>query len=159
MSGKVLVVDDSVTIRQLVTETLAAEGFVTVEASDGHDALSKLTSRSDIALVMCDVNMPGMNGLDLVANARKQGSEVIFVMLTTEGHPELMDRAKRLGVKGWMLKPVKPRLLGAAVKSLLDPPPSAPPPDSTSKRPAPSTHLTSKRPGPRPKPTGPPHLK
>jgi len=146
MSGKVLVVDDSLTIRQLVTETLTAEGFDVLEATDGHDAMSKLVSRGDIALVMCDVNMPGMNGLELVAKARRLGSEIIFVMLTTEAHPELMERARRLGVKGWMLKPVKPRLLGPAVKSLLEPSPAPPAPDSSSGRPAPPADLTSKRP-------------
>jgi two-component system chemotaxis response regulator CheY len=119
VTKKILIVDDSLTIRQLVAETLESEGFETIEATDGSDALAKLMQRTDVALVMCDVNMPGMSGLDLVARARKLGSEVVFVMLTTEGQPELMERARGLGVKGWMLKPVKPHLLAGAVRSLL----------------------------------------
>jgi two-component system chemotaxis response regulator CheY len=128
VTKKVLIVDDSLTIRQLVSEALESEGFETIDATDGNDALAKLMQRDDIALVMCDVNMPEMNGLDLVAKSRKLGSTVVFVMLTTEGQPELMERAKNLGVKGWMLKPVKPHLLAGAVRSLLGlaPPRSAP---------------------------------
>ena len=119
MKNKVLIVDDSLTIRQLVAEALEAEGFETLNASDGSEALLELTRRTDISLVMCDVNMPEMSGLDLVAKVRKQGSNVQFVMLTTEGKPELMERARNLGVKGWMLKPVKPHLLAGAVRSLI----------------------------------------
>jgi two-component system chemotaxis response regulator CheY len=144
VKDKVLIVDDSLTIRQLVAEALEAEGFETLDACDGNEALLRLTERPDIALVMCDVNMPGMSGLDLVAKVRKRGSDVQFVMLTTEGQPELMDRARGLGVKGWMLKPVKPHLLAGAVRSLL----SVTPPGSSQ---APST--PSGIPGARRRPT------
>jgi two-component system chemotaxis response regulator CheY len=121
MGKMVLVVDDSMTIRQLVSAVLEPEGFETLEAIDGVDALSKISKWPDIVLVMCDVNMPGMNGLDMVAIVRKHGSNVPFVMLTTEAQPDLLERAKSLGVRGWMLKPVKPQLLVAAVKALIGP--------------------------------------
>jgi two-component system, chemotaxis family, chemotaxis protein CheY len=119
MAKRVLVVDDSLTIRQMVGAVLEADGFDTIEAMDGRDALEKLSMYPDIALVMCDVNMPNMNGLDFVAHARELGSKVPFLMLTTEGQPDLMDRARRLGVAGWIVKPVKPGPLAAAVKSLI----------------------------------------
>jgi two-component system chemotaxis response regulator CheY len=115
----VLVVDDSITILELLTEALEPEGFQTLQAIDGQDALGKLLARPDIVLVMCDVNMPRMNGLDLLENARKRGLEVPFLMLTTEAQPALIERAKGLGAKGWMVKPVKPQLLLAAVKATI----------------------------------------
>lgn len=124
MKNKVLIVDDSLTIRQVVAEALEAGGFETLDASDGDEALLKLRQRADISLVMCDINMPEMSGLDLVAKVRRLGSNVQFVMLTTEGKPELMERARGLGVKGWMLKPVKPHLLAGAVRSLIGEAPS-----------------------------------
>ncbi len=102
----------------VVTAALEPEGFETLQAVDGQEALGKLSSRNDIVLVMSDVNMPRMNGLDLVANARELGIDVPFVMLTTEADPGLMERAKAMGVKGWMLKPVKPHVLVSAVKAL-----------------------------------------
>ena len=119
MGDTILVVDDSITILELLTEALEPEGFQTLKATDGEDALAKLLSRKEIVLVMCDVNMPRMNGLDLLASTRNRGLEVPFLMLTTEAQPELIERAKSLGAKGWMVKPVKPQLLVSAVKSII----------------------------------------
>ena len=119
MGDTVLVVDDSITILELLTEALEPEGFRTLRATDGQDALAKLLSRKEIVLVMCDVNMPRMNGLDFLASAHNRGLKVPFLMLTTEAQPELMERAKALGAKGWLVKPVKPQLLVSAVKSTI----------------------------------------
>jgi two-component system chemotaxis response regulator CheY len=118
MHKKVLVVDDSVTIRLQVAAALAPAGFDIVEAIDGEDALSKLHATKDLALVLCDVNMPRMNGLDLLDAANKLAFAVPFVMLTTEGQPDLIARAKSSGAKGWIVKPFKPELLVAAVRKL-----------------------------------------
>ena len=118
MHKKLLVVDDSVTIRQQVAAALGPAGFEIVEAIDGEDALSKLRVTKDLALVLCDVNMPRLNGLDLLDAANKQGFSVPFVMLTTEGQPDLIARAKSSGAKGWIVKPFKPELLVAAVRKL-----------------------------------------
>jgi two-component system chemotaxis response regulator CheY len=115
----ILVVDDSITILELLAEALEPEGFETLKATDGEDALAKLMSRKEIVLVMCDVNMPRMNGLDLLASARNRGLEVPFLMLTTEAQPELIERARGLGAKGWMVKPVKPQLLVSAVQAII----------------------------------------
>jgi two-component system chemotaxis response regulator CheY len=118
VANKILVVDDSITILELVAEALEPEGFVTLQALDGHDALAKLAVHDDIALVMSDVNMPRMSGLELLDVARQRGFEVPFVMLTTEAHPELVERARSMGVKGWLVKPVSPRTLTSTVKAL-----------------------------------------
>lgn len=120
MSKRVLVVDDSQSIRQHVGTTLAAGGFEVLEAVDGLDALETLTARTDIDLVICDVNMPRLGGLELLDKLQVAGvmSRLQVVMLTTEGQPAMMQRAKQAGAKGWVVKPFKAPLLLAAVKKL-----------------------------------------
>jgi two-component system chemotaxis response regulator CheY len=114
---KVLVIDDSAVIRSAVRLALAPEGFEIVEAKDGQEGLDAL-SRGDVALAICDVNMPVMNGLEMLAAAAKKGLKTPVVMLTTESQRSLVDRAKQSGAKGWMIKPFKPEMLLAAVKRL-----------------------------------------
>ena len=120
MGKRVLVVDDSQSIRQHVGATLVEAGFEVVEAVDGVDALERLTAGLDVALVLCDVNMPRLNGLELLDKLQAQGllARVPVVMLTTEGQPAMMQRAKQAGAKGWIVKPFKPPLLVAAVQKL-----------------------------------------
>ena len=118
---RVLVVDDSPTVRELVRSTLEGGGFQTVEACDGGEGLALLDNDRDIALVISDVNMPVMGGLDFldrfVSTGRSQ--HVPFVLLTSEALPSMIERAKKAGAKGWIVKPFKPVLLLAAVRKLL----------------------------------------
>ncbi len=109
----ILVVDDSPSIRQQVTNCLTDGGYQTVEAVDGQDALTKIAG---VSMVICDVNMPRMNGIEFVEKVGGQGLPI--VMLTTEGRPELIERAKKAGAKGWMVKPFKPEQLLAVVRKL-----------------------------------------
>src|SRR5580700_9602702 len=104
MSAKVLVIDDSMMIRQQVSRALVGAGFAVIEATDG---LDELTVSPDTRLVICDVNMPRMSGLEFLENVKPgdQGRAIPVVMLTTEGQPELIQRAKALGAKGWIVKP------------------------------------------------------
>ena len=120
MGGKILVVDDSLMVRQQVSRALEGAGFNVIEAHDGEDALAKLAESSDTALVVLDVNMPNMGGLELLESlrGRDEYKSLPVVMLTTEGQPRLMQRAKALGAKGWIIKPFKPDLLVAAVHKL-----------------------------------------
>jgi two-component system chemotaxis response regulator CheY len=122
---KVLVVDDSETIRQQVKQALVAAGCEIVEAVDGVDGLEKLRAIADLDMVLCDVNMPRMNGLDMIAEVQRTGPKIPILMLTTEGQPSLIKRAREAGAKGWIVKPFKPELLVAAVMKLIDPPPAA----------------------------------
>ena len=115
---RVLIVDDSATIRQQVSLALTQAGFEVIEAVDGVDALAKLGP--EISMVICDVNMPRLNGLDTLDKLRADpaSASVPVLMLTTEGQASLIERAKKAGAKGWIVKPFKADLLVAAVKRL-----------------------------------------
>jgi two-component system chemotaxis response regulator CheY len=115
---RILVVDDSPTIRQQVSLALRQAGFEVQEAVDGVDALTQLATPA--AAMICDVNMPRMNGLELLEKLRADNRcpTMPILMLTTEGEPALVERAKKAGAKGWIVKPFKADLLVAAVKRL-----------------------------------------
>jgi two-component system chemotaxis response regulator CheY len=119
MSATILVIDDSLMVRQQVGRALKGAGFSIVEAVDGADALEKLASSPETVLIVCDVNMPRMNGIEFLERLVANGSALPVVMLTTEGQPELIQRAKALGAKGWIVKPFKSELLVAAAKRLM----------------------------------------
>ncbi|MBI2389580.1 MAG: response regulator [Deltaproteobacteria bacterium] len=118
MGKKVLVVDDSSTIRQQVNLALSQAGFEVVEAEDGADGIRQLGVHPDVAMVICDVNMPRMNGLEMLAQLRGTPRVPPILMLTTEAAMDLVAKAKSLGAKGWMVKPFKPDQLVAAAKKL-----------------------------------------
>ncbi len=123
MGKKVLIVDDSRTARQQVKNALTDAGYDIVEAVDGNEGLQLLACTPDVALVLCDVNMPGLNGIDMLKNAQpKHGSNTHFLMLTTEAEPALVQTAKLAGAKGWIVKPFKPELLLASVRKLIGEP-------------------------------------
>ena len=115
----VMVIDDSASVRLQASRALMAAGYDVLEAVDGVDALEKLASRDDVALLVCDVNMPRMNGVELVETlARSERARPPILMLTTEGHPAFIQRAKASGAKGWMMKPFKAQHLVAAARRL-----------------------------------------
>jgi len=119
---RILVNDESATIRQQVKQALAATGYEIIEAVDGVDGLEKLRALADLDMALCDVNMPRMNGLDMIAEVQRSGPKIPILMLTTEGQPSLIRRARESGAKGWIVKPFKPELLVAAVTKLIDQP-------------------------------------
>jgi len=120
MSKKVLVVDDSQTVRQQVSIALSQAGYEVLEANDGVEGFDKIDADGEIKLVVCDVNMPRMNGLEMVEKVRGETKfdKLPIVMLTTEGAPQLIARAKKAGAKGWIVKPFKADLLVKAVDKL-----------------------------------------
>ncbi|MDB4945781.1 MAG: Chemotaxis regulator - transmits chemoreceptor signals to flagelllar motor component CheY [Labilithrix sp.] len=116
----VLVIDDSRTVRLVASLALASAGFNVVEAVDGQDGLDKLAELGKVALVLCDVNMPRMSGMDFLANlATSAEPRPPVLMLTTEGHTALIQRAKACGARGWMMKPFRPESLVAAARKLI----------------------------------------
>jgi two-component system chemotaxis response regulator CheY len=113
----ILVVDDSASMRLLVTETLTRAGYDTVEATNGVEGLAR-ARRRDVAGIVCDIHMPRMNGIEMVEQLRAENLDVPVMMLTTEGQIALIQRAKMAGAKSWMVKPFKPELLVKAVNKI-----------------------------------------
>lgn len=113
-------VDDSDTIRQQVRQALAGAGYEIVEAVDGLDGLDKIRTIADLILVLCDVNMPRMSGIEMIAKLQDEGLTTPVIMLTSEGQPSLIRRARELGAKGWLVKPFKVDLLVAAVNKIAE---------------------------------------
>jgi two-component system, chemotaxis family, chemotaxis protein CheY len=126
MPTTVMIVDDSQMVRKQVARTLVAAGYAVVEAQDGADALAQLSSSTPgPSLIVLDVNMPNMGGIEFLKNLRARGQDFVIppiVMLTTEGEPRLMQEAKALGAKGWIVKPFRPEMLVAAVQKLTQTP-------------------------------------
>jgi two-component system, chemotaxis family, chemotaxis protein CheY len=118
VAKKILIIDDSNTIRQQVRAALAS--YEIVEAADGVEGLEAIEGRQDLGIVLCDVNMPRMGGLEMLelVSAKGKLGSLPIVMLTTEGQPALVQRAKAAGAKGWIVKPFKPELLLATVRKL-----------------------------------------
>ena len=116
--ARILAVDDSAVIREMVDTILSAEGHEVVTAEDGVDALDK--ARNEVfEIVLSDVNMPKMNGIRLVTHLRKlPGYEFVpIVMVTTENSEQRKNKAKTYGATGWLVKPFTPeRLIGAVSK-------------------------------------------
>ncbi|MBI4697399.1 MAG: response regulator [Nitrospirae bacterium] len=116
MGKTILIVDDSASMRQLVTFTLRGAGYEVVEAVDGADAVSKLNAGIDA--IVTDLNMPNMNGLEFLRNVRKNQffKFTPVVMLTTESQQSQVLEAKEAGVSGWIVKPFTPERLIEIVK-------------------------------------------
>ncbi len=122
MAKLILVVDDSASIRQVVSITLKEAGYDTLEASDGKDALSKLKGQR-VHLMISDVNMPNMDGITFVKEVKLR-SEYRFtpvIMLTTESAEEKKRQGQEAGAKAWVVKPFQPQQMLAAVNKLVQP--------------------------------------
>jgi two-component system chemotaxis response regulator CheY len=117
---KVLIVDDSVSMRQMVGFTLRQGGYEVVEAEHGQDALNKLAGIT-VDLILTDLNMPVMDGIALIKNVRKQPAlkSKPILMLTTEGLAAKKEQGKAAGATGWIVKPFDPdKLLQTLAKVL-----------------------------------------
>ena len=123
MSKQIIVIDDSRTARQQVCATLRDAGYEIIEGVDGRDGLAQIVAHPLAALVVCDLNMPVLNGLEMLTLLRAEHPAITVpvVMLTTEAQPALLQRAKAAGAKGWIVKPFKPEMLLAAVRKLCEP--------------------------------------
>ena len=122
MAKTILIVDDSDTMRQVVSIALKGAGYEVLEGRDGKDALSKLTGQK-VHLIVSDVNMPNMDGFTFVTEVKKIPAYRFtpIIMLTTEMAEEKKAAGQAAGAKAWMVKPFKPDQLLNAVSKLIMP--------------------------------------
>ena len=121
MSAKrIMTVDDSASVRQMVSFTLKDAGYDVVEACDGNDAIAKLNS-VPVNMVITDLNMPNLDGIGLITKLRAIPSFrfVPIIMLTTESQDTKKREGKTAGATGWIVKPFKSDQLLAVVKKVL----------------------------------------
>lgn len=121
MPKHILIVDDSKTVRNLVSYVMKKEGFRVVAAEDGLDGLEKLYSAKQVDMVICDVNMPRMDGFTFIKNVRQQEEyrDLPIIVLSTEGEERDIQTGMRLGANMYMVKPAQPEKLLRNVKMLL----------------------------------------
>jgi two-component system, chemotaxis family, sensor histidine kinase and response regulator PixL len=119
---KILIVDDSTTVRKLLIHTLKPRSYLCVEAVDGFDALEKLALHPDIRLVISDLNMPNMDGIELISNIRQhpQYKDLPIIMLTTEASQDNRKLAFDAGANLYLVKPSPAHIILFKVQSLLE---------------------------------------
>lgn len=117
---RILAVDDSASMRQMVSFTLKSAGFDVAEAEDGKVALD-LARKEKFNLVLADVNMPNMDGIALIRALRAEADYKFtpMLMLTTEAGTEKKQEGKAAGATGWIVKPFNPEQLVATIKKVL----------------------------------------
>jgi len=122
MSKTILIVDDSASLRQVVSISLKGAGYSVIEACDGKDAMTKLNGQK-IHLIISDVNMPNMDGITFVLEAKKLAAYKFtpIIMLTTEAGETKKLAGQAAGAKAWVTKPFQPAQMLAAVSKLILP--------------------------------------
>ena len=120
MAKIILAVDDSASIRQMVTFTLKSAGYEVVEAVDGMDGVDKAKAKQ-VNLILTDQNMPRMDGLTLIKTVRAlpQYKSTPILMLTTESSDAMKAQGKAAGATGWLVKPFDPQKLLEVVKKVI----------------------------------------
>jgi two-component system, chemotaxis family, chemotaxis protein CheY len=120
MSKKILIVDDSESIRELVGMTLESSGYLVTKSVDGEDALEKLSGHS-FDLIITDLNMPKLDGIGLVKaiRAMKELAGLPILLLTTESQNEKKEEARSAGATGWIVKPFAQDKLMAVVQKII----------------------------------------
>jgi two-component system, chemotaxis family, chemotaxis protein CheY len=122
MAKSIMIIDDSASLRQVVSIALKGAGYDVTEACDGKDALSKLQGQK-MHLIISDVNMPNMDGITFVAEAKKLPAYKFtpIIMLTTEAGEAKKQAGQAAGAKAWVVKPFQPAQMLAAVSKLILP--------------------------------------
>lgn len=121
MAKTILIVDDSTSLRTVVRLALARAGYDVIEAGDGVAALDALAKAPKVHLIVCDVNMPNMDGITFVTQVKQHPRHrfIPVIMLTTEGEEDAKNRGRQAGAKAWIVKPFNPPQLLDAVSKLV----------------------------------------
>ena len=120
MTKKILVIDDSASLRQVVSIALKGAGYEVIEAADGQQALERLDDNR-VHLAICDVNMPVMDGITFVKEVKKRSNHrfLPIIMLTTESRESRKQEGQMAGAKAWVVKPFRPEQILNAVSKLI----------------------------------------
>ncbi|QIK38286.1 response regulator [Caldichromatium japonicum] len=120
MAKAILTVDDSPSIRQMVSFTLKEAGYAVTEAVDGQDGLNKARA-AQFDLIFTDQNMPNLDGLSLIRQLRAlpQYKSVPILMLTTESSEAMKNQGRAAGATGWLVKPFDPAKLLEVVRKVI----------------------------------------
>jgi len=121
MGKTIMTVDDSASVRQMVSFTLKRAGYDVIEAVDGTDALSKLKSGPRVRLIFADLNMPNMDGIEMIREVRADPGYkfVPIIMLTTESQIARKQEGRTAGATGWIVKPFRPQQLLSVIRKVL----------------------------------------
>lgn len=121
MAKTILIVDDSVSLRTVVRMALERAGYAVLEAGDGKQGLSQLEQAGKVHMIVSDVNMPNMNGIEFVTQvkAHPRHKFVPVIMLTTEHEADKKEQGRMAGAKAWIVKPFDPPKLLDAVSKLI----------------------------------------
>ena len=119
---KILIVDDSETIRSQLRTLLEEDGYTILEAEDGSIGLDIASNTPDISLIICDFNMPEMDGITMSQKVKEieHFADLPIFMLTTESTEELKKVGKEAGIMAWIVKPYEPNKLKAIIKKVLN---------------------------------------
>jgi two-component system chemotaxis response regulator CheY len=123
MAKTVLIIDDSSSLRQMVEFTLKTAGYTVLQAEHGRDALDKIGAGLKPHLIVCDVNMPVLDGIGFVKElkALPEHEFTPVIMLTTEASEDMKLQGQMAGAKSWLVKPFRPEMLLKAVQKLILP--------------------------------------
>ena len=116
----ILIVDDTASMRQMISFTLNSAGYEVLEANDGDEAL-KLANENTFDLIITDINMPNMNGIELVKSLRNNANYKFtpIILLTTESQQSKREEGKSVGATGWIVKPFNPEQLIQVIEKVL----------------------------------------
>ena len=119
--ANVLLVDDSQMVRKKLRLALESKGHTVVEASDGLEGLSKIEENSGFQIIIADVNMPNMNGVDMCVRLRqdKKNLNIKIFILSAEGSPDMKLKAKDANIRAWIMKPYDTEKLLMAIEKTL----------------------------------------
>ena len=120
--AKILIVEDSDSVRISLKNILTPDGHEVIEAANGLEALQRLEETQGFDVILCDINMPEMNGMEFIKEQCNHETycDIPTVMCTTESHPRLTQEAKQTGVvRAWLMKPFKPEILKATVDRII----------------------------------------
>lgn len=117
----ILVLDDSATMVMSLSRVLKSAGYEVVTASNGKEGMAKLAGGLKPSVILTDINMPQMDGIAFIKEARKSASTRFtpIIVLTTESGGQKRDEARAAGASAWLTKPTEPNELLSALKQLL----------------------------------------